>query len=142
MGLTINSKNHSIDLSYSGFYRLRVKVAELTAPDIYEHYKKLNDWRYVLVSKGENFSTEYDKKIVELDEKYDGKYTKVLEFLYASDSHGEADAEHCKSVYEIIKEYDDDIIYGYRSGIEAVLFKNVKQLIKDGADTGTGIEWY
>lgn len=42
MGLTINSKNHSIDLSYSGFYRLRVKVAELTAPDIYEHYKKLN----------------------------------------------------------------------------------------------------
>ena len=52
MGLTINSKNHSIDLSYSGFYRLRVKVAELTAPDIYEHYKKLNDWSYVLVSKG------------------------------------------------------------------------------------------
>ena len=142
MGLTINSKNHSIDLSYSGFYRLRVKVAELTAPDIYEHYKKLNDWRYVLVSKGENFSTEYDKKIVELDEKYDGKYTQVLEFLYTSDSPGEADAEHCKSVYEIIKEYDDDIIYGYRSGIEAVLFKNVKQLIKDGADTGTGIEWY
>lgn len=138
MGVTINSKNHRIVLSYSGFYRIRVKVAELTAPDIYEHYKKLNDWRYVLVSKDENFSVEYDKKIVELDE----KYTQVLEFLYTSDSHGEADAEHCKSVYEIIKEYDDDIIYGYRSGIEAVLFKNVKQLIKDGADTGTGIEWY
>ena len=79
---------------------------------------------------------------MELDEKYDGKYTQILEFLYTSDSHGEADAEHCKSVYEIIKEYDDDIIYGYRSGIEAVLFKNFKQLIKDGADTGTGIEWY
>lgn len=46
------------------------------------------------------------------------------------------------TAYEIIKGYDDDIIYGYRSGIEAVLFKNVKQLIKDGADTGTGIEWY
>lgn len=142
MGVTIKSKNHKIVLSYSGFYQIRVKVAELTEPDIYEHYKKLNDWRYVLVSKGENFSAEYDKKIVELDEKYDGKYTQILEFLYTSDSHGEADAEHCKSVYEIIKEYDDDIIYGYRSGIEAVLFKNFKQLIKDGADTGTGIEWY
>ena len=99
MGLTINSKNHSIDLSYSGFYRLRVKVAELTAPDIYEHYKKLNDWRYVLVSKGENFSTEYDKKIVELDEKYDGKYTQVLEFLYTSDSHG------CRTLQICIRNY-------------------------------------
>lgn len=142
MGLTINSKNHSIDLSYSGFYRLRVKVAELTAPDIYEHYKKLNDWRYVLVSKVENFSTEYDKKIVELDEKYDGKYTQVLEFLYTSDSHGEADAEHCKSVYEIIKDYDDDICYGYCGRSDCAMFKDFKQLIKDGADTGTGIEWY
>lgn len=142
MGLTINSKNHSIDLSYSGFYRLRVKVAELTAPDIYEHYKKLNDWRYVLVSKGENFFTEYDKKIVELDEKYDGKYTQVLEFLYTSDSHGEADAEHCKSVYEIIKDYDDDICYGYCGRSDCVMFKDFKQLIEDGADTGTGIEWY
>lgn len=85
MGLTINSKNHSIDLSYSGFYRLRKKVAELTEPDIYEHYKKLNDWRYVLISKSEGFSEEYDKKIVELDEKYDGKYTQVLEFLYTND---------------------------------------------------------
>ena len=142
MGLTINSKNHSIDLSYSGFYRLRLKVAELTAPDIYEHYKKLNDWRYVLVSKGENFSTEYDKKIVELDEKYDGKYTQVLEFLYTSDSHGEADSEHCKSVYEIIKDYDDDICYGYCGRYDCAMFKDFKQLIKDGADTGTGIEWY
>ena len=142
MGVTINSKNHKIVLGYSGFYRLHVKVAELTAPDIYEHYKKLNDWRYVLVSKGENFSAEYDKKIVELDKKYDGKYTQVLEFLYTSDSHGEADAEHCKAVYGIIKDYDDDICYGYCGRSDCAMFKDFKQLIKDGADTGTGIEWY
>lgn len=47
--MTINSKNHSIDLSYSGFYRLRKKVAELTKPDIYEHYKMLNDGSYTLI---------------------------------------------------------------------------------------------
>lgn len=104
----------------------------------------LNDGSYALIKiKGnEYFFAWYDRKIEELDKKYDGKYSEVLDFLYTSDCDGEADAEHCKSVYEIIKEYDDDIIYGYRSGIEAVLFKNVKQLIKDGADTGTGIEWY
>lgn len=142
MGLTINSKNHSIDLNYSGFYRLRKKVAELTEPDIYEHYKKLNDWRYVLINKSEGFSEEYDKKIVELDEKYDGKYTQVLEFLYTNDCEGEADAEHCKAVYGIIKDYDDDICYGYCGRSDCAMFKDFKQLIKDGADTGTGIEWY
>lgn len=142
MGLTINSKNHSIDLNYSGFYRLRKKVAELTEPDIYEHYKKLNDWRYVLISKSEGFSEEYDKKIVELDEKYDGKYSEILDFLYTSDCDGEADSEHCKSVYEIIKDYDDDICYGYCGRSDCAMFKDFKQLIKDGADTGMGIEWY
>ena len=65
MGLTINSKNRSIDLSYSGFYRLRVKVAELTKPDIYEHYKMLNDGSYALIKiKGnEYFFAWYDRKI-------------------------------------------------------------------------------
>ena len=43
MGVTIESKNHSIDLGYGGFMCLRTKVAELAAPDIFEHYKKSMD---------------------------------------------------------------------------------------------------
>ena len=35
MGITVRSKNYSIDLGYTGFLRLRTKVAELTAPDIF-----------------------------------------------------------------------------------------------------------
>lgn len=64
-GVTINSKNHSIDLSYSGFYRLRKKVAELTKPDIYEHYKMLNDGSYALIKiKGnEDFSHGMTEKL-------------------------------------------------------------------------------
>ena len=38
MGVTIESQNRSIDLGYGGFRNLRMKVAELTAQDIYEHY--------------------------------------------------------------------------------------------------------
>ena len=143
-GVTINSKNHSIDLSYYGFYRLRKKVAELTKLDIYEHYKMLNDGSYALIKiKGnEDFFAWYDRKIEELDKKYDGKYSEVLDFLYTSDCDGEADADHCKSVYEIIKDYDDDICYGYCGRSDCAMFKDFKQLIKDGADTEMGIEWY
>lgn len=54
----------------------------------------------------------------------------------------EADADHCKSVYEIIKDYDDDICYGYCGRSDCAMFKDFKQLIKDGADTEMGIEWY
>ena len=39
MGVTIESKNHSINLGGGGFMCLRTKVAELAAPDIFEHYK-------------------------------------------------------------------------------------------------------
>ena len=41
--VTIESKNHSINLGGGGFICLRTKVAELAAPDIFEHYKKSMD---------------------------------------------------------------------------------------------------
>ena len=43
MGVTIESKNRAIVLVYVGFRMLRVKIAELAAPDIFEHYKKSMD---------------------------------------------------------------------------------------------------
>lgn len=45
MGITVRSKNYSIDLGGTGFLRLRTKVAELTAPDIFLHYRRLLDGR-------------------------------------------------------------------------------------------------
>lgn len=41
MGVTIESKNHYIDLGYRGFMCLRTKVAELAAPDILNITKNL-----------------------------------------------------------------------------------------------------
>lgn len=41
-----------------------------------------------------------------------------------------------------IKDYDDDICYGYCGRSDCAMFKDFKQLIKDGADTEMGIEWY
>lgn len=41
MGVTVKSKNYSIDLGYGGFNKLRTKVAELTGDEIGQHYRKL-----------------------------------------------------------------------------------------------------
>lgn len=57
MGLTIESKNCSIDLGYGGFKALRTKVAELTAPDIYEHYKNLETGMILFGTVRQSFLT-------------------------------------------------------------------------------------
>lgn len=62
MGVTIKSKSRSIDLGGGGFRRLRTKVAELAAPDIFEHYKKLGEGMWYPNRKA--FFKDYDDNIL------------------------------------------------------------------------------
>ena len=78
MGVTIKSKSRSIDLGGGGFRRLRTKVAELAAPDIFEHYKKLGEGMWYPNRKA--FFKDYDEKIAELDKKYKAKCLTSLIF--------------------------------------------------------------
>lgn len=141
--VTIKSKNHSIDLGYGGFRTLRVKIAELAAPDIFKHYKKSMDGMR-LYNDGERkaFYESYDAKIAELDEKYEGKMSDILDFLYKSDCSAEMDADHCRSIYEVIKDYDDDILYGYAGRKDCAKFADFKKIVKDGIDSGDGFSWF
>lgn len=142
MGVTIDSENCSIDLGYGGFGNLRTKVAELTAPDIYEHYKKLEDGMFLLGIKRKEFFKRYNAQIQRLSEKYNGEKDNILDFLYASDCNGEMDIEHCKSIYEVIKDYDDDVCYGYRGRLDCAMFKDFKELVKDCIETNTSMNWF
>lgn len=139
MGVTIKSSKHSIDLGGGGFKRLRTKVAELAAPDIFEHYKKLDE--YLRFPNRKTFFEDYDTKIAELDKKYEGKMSDILDFLYESDCNAEMDAEHCRSIYEVIKDYDDDILYGYAGRKDCAKFADFKKIVKDGIDSGDGFSW-
>lgn len=139
MGVTIESKNHSIDLGGGGFKRLRTKVAELAAPDIFEHYKKLDEG--LRSPNRKTFFKDYDKKIAELDKKYEGKMSDILDFLYESDCDGIMDVPHCRSIYEVIKNYDDDVLYGYAGRKDCAKFADFKTIVKDGIDSGDGFTW-
>lgn len=143
MGVTIESKHHSIDLGYGGFRMLRVKVSELTAPDIFEHYKKSMDgMRLYDDSERKAFYESYNAKIAELDKKYNGKMSDVLDFLYESDCSAEMDVDHCRSIYEVIRNYDNDILYGYAGRKDCAKFADFKKIVKDGIDSGDGFSWF
>ena len=141
MGVTIESKNHSMDLGYGGFYNLREKIAELTASDIYEHYKKLGDAPYD-EEKRKWFFEEYDSKISEISKKYRGEKDLILNFLYASDGNGTISVEACKAIYEVIKDYDDDILYGYIGKKDCARFRDFKEIVKDCIDNECEMEWF
>lgn len=140
MGVTIESKSRSIDLGGGGFRRLRTKIAELAAPDIFEHYKKLD--MGLMSPNRKAFFEDYDTKIAELDKKYEGKMSDILDFLYESDCDAEMDANHCRSIYEVIKNYDDDILYGYAGRKDCARFADFKKIVKDGIDSGDGFSWF
>lgn len=142
MGVTIESEHYSIDLGYGGFANIRMKVAELTAPDIFEHYKYLNKGMFLSGKERKEFFEEYDKKIMELDEKYQEKKSNILDFLYSCDAGAVMDYHHCIDIYEVIKDYDDNVLYGYVGRPDCVRFKDFKALVKDCVDTKTSMEWF
>lgn len=141
MGVTINSKNKSMDLGYLGFNRLRIKVAELINDEIAEHYKECDKTTIMFGKEREEFFKKYNVKTERLDKKYDYKYNSVLHFLYASDCGATMEADVCKEIYEVIKDYDDNVLYGYAGRKDCAMFKDFKEIIKDCINNSCNMEW-
>lgn len=141
MGVTLESINCSLDFGYGGFNNIRTRVAELAAEDIGEHYKHLSDAPF-FEEERKLFFEEYDKKIVEISKAHNGEMDGILDFIYASDCDGEMSVDVCKQIYEVIKDYDDKILYGYCGRPDCAMFKDFKELVKDCVDTDCVMEWH
>ena len=92
-------------------------------------------------NKRKAFYKSYNAKIAELDKKYKGKMSNILDFLYESDCDGIMDVPHCRSIYKVIKDYDDDILYGYAGRKDCAKFADFKAIVKEGIDSGDGFTW-
>jgi len=141
MGVTIRSKNNSIDMGYGGFSRLRGKIAELTGKEIGEHYKDLDKGMFLSGLEKEAFFESYNKKISELEEAFKIP-SGILDFLYAPDCEGKITLQKCKQLYEVIKGYDDDTLYGYCGRNDCAKFKDFKEIIKYCIDNNCDMAWF
>ena len=141
MGVVIESKKGNLagTLGYGGFYNLRKKVSELYGGVWWEHYKTLDDAPFFEDERG-HFFEEFDRKTeCLLKEK---KVTEaIVSFCLQPDEQGEINCEACKEIYEYVKDYDDNIAYGYAAHDDCFRFRDFKLLLKECIDLKCDLIW-
>lgn len=135
MGVTISNKNHSIDLSYSGFARLRDTIADLLNPEFGDLYKKWTSLEMSDEIGNKLLNNLYkDKKLTDEDDP-------IIKFLFAPDYHGKIPAKDCKILYNLIKDYDNNIKYGYIGRPDCAVFKDFKNIIETSSKNKWIVTW-
>ena len=135
MGLSITSKNKSIDIPYFAFYRLRLVVAKCTDERLGHLYEMIRD------ANTEEELREHDILINVYYENAPDNIWKIIRFLYMPDSDGKIGKRMCKVIYEKIENYTDNAVYGYAGWENPARFSDFKDVIKDGAQNN-GIRWH
>lgn len=143
--ITFETKNYEVDLGYMGFFCLRGTIAGIFSPELEELYKE-----YCVRGIPTYSSEEYALENKQIKEQYENKVNdicknpdceKVFDFLHMSDSEGEIDSDICKAIWEVIKNYDNDVCYGYYDYNKPFTFSTFKGIIKDGIDSKKGVKW-
>lgn len=142
MGVMVCSKKgeKSIDLGGGGFLNLRQKVAELCSPEFGEHYKTVSNGLFLYGKDRENFYKDFDAKTLKLVEEKK-VHIKVVDFCLQSDVEGQIRYGACKVIYEHIKDYDDDILYGYCGRPDCAKFADFKAIVKECIDLKCDLVW-
>lgn len=140
MGITLGHRHKSIDMGCGGFLNLRKTIATLLAPSFGDLYE---EWVCTIPSNGltdeegnARLAKLYENKTVTDDDDV------VIEFLFASDIEGKLSAKGCKRLYSIIKDYDDNILYGYAGRPDCAKFKDFKEIVHDCANHRWVLHWY
>ncbi|MBD5112112.1 MAG: hypothetical protein HDT42_06185 [Ruminococcaceae bacterium] len=147
MGVTVKCRKtgKGYDLSYNGFRRFRERVAHLLNEEFGTHYAKLP-------SLAEKFAfdngsdrcklafDEFDRETEKLIAKH--KINKrAVNFLFQPDTDGKIPPSVCKIIYAVIKDYDDNICYGYAGRSDCAMFSDLKAVFKDCCDTNSCLIW-
>jgi hypothetical protein len=140
MGITIESKNFSADMGFGGFNRFRNKVATLSNLEFGKHYTKLDSAMFLQGVERESFYKEYNAKTVELI-KTNIITVEIANFCYQADCEGSIDQDQAKQIYEKIKDYDDNICYGYAGMSDCTMFSDLKNIFKDCTENGDTVDW-
>ena len=132
MGICLYNKEYEMDMGYFTFAQLRTVIAKLLNEEFGENYSLL---RRCITKK--DFK-ENDKIANFLIEKYNLDED-VVDFLYQSDCNGKITYKTCRKIYKLIKDYDDNFMYGYVHSNHS--FNYFKEMIKNCVDKRRMLFW-
>jgi hypothetical protein len=138
MGITISSKRYSCDMGYGGFGRFRNVVAEKTSDKFYKHYMRLSNPNvmFIMGEERKKFFEKYDADTIKYIEENEVT-VEVANFLFQPDCDGKIDRKQAKQIYDLIKNCDDDIIFGYAGREDCAKMSDMKKIFSDK----TKVEW-
>lgn len=141
MGLTIYCKktNRSIDMGAGGFFRLRLKVAELLGEPWHSHYATLRRPPLFEPARTEFFNA-FDRRTEQMLQNKQAPI-KIVDFCLQSDVEGCIHYGACKQIYKVVQVYDDDIAYGYAGRPDCAKFADFKAILKDCIDNKCDMVW-
>ena len=141
MGLTIENKHSSIDLSYTGFARLRTKIAYLHSKELGKFYDELVNAIPMFGKEREIFLKDYEKRLSTIDEELNVSHY-LLDFLYADDYEATMSVKHCRRIWNIIKNCDEDFSIGYVGRKDCAMLFDFKRIVKECRDKNIQMYWF
>ena len=145
MGLTIKSPNSSIDVSYSGFYRLRSAIASMVSTEFGEAYDALLDRPSEEEEKA--ISERLNRMIAEYESALGEKYDRVFEFLFAPDVAGVLSYGGCRTLQALIlasrsAEWFNALLIGYAGWERPATSADFMCLLNECVRERRALEWF
>lgn len=139
MGITVRCKrtHHSLDLTASGFMRLRCRVATLSGEPFSSHYKELMHHRRSF-NGVDPFYEEFDRKTDTMILKKQVS-VKIVDFCLQPDCEGAIRYGACKKLLEVIGDYNNDSNYGY--ALRPVRFSEFVSLLRECVEQKCDLVW-
>lgn len=137
MGISIGNCRQSIDMPYSGFYKLRNKVADLLNEDFSKLYHEYVSLSPTISDKEANDRLEklyVENKLTEND-------NDILDFLFQPEYKGKLNYKGCRKLFNLIKDYDDNILYGYAGRSDCAMFKDFKKIVYECYSNRIILKW-
>lgn len=141
MGVTITcpKTGRSVDMGGGGFWRLRLKVAELAGDPWVSHYRKL-ERPPSFDPERTAFFEAFDAETLRLvNEKK--VHIKIADFCLQTDCGGAIRYGACKLLLKFIGDYDDNICYGYAGRPDCAKFRDFKAILQDCAEHKCDMRW-
>ncbi len=138
IGITIRNKQHSYDLSYSGFYRLRRDIAYLINKEFGILYE---EWTSLVSPISDTEGNDRLSKMFE-----NGVLTEndapVIEFLFMPDTEGKIPVPMCRRIRNLIKDLRLYGKYGYIGQGDCFCFAHFQKLVDESVKNRWVIRWW